>query len=148
MLEISGTGPNVAMAGYVHEFVTRFIDRTWRLHRAACRRADKAPGDLRSYATGVVNGFRERLAVAEEKLADTPEEGEAIRALIRAGDPKLRVYFADHYPSVRTRTESRAVLASADAYETGRQYGRALNVRRPITKGAKRRTGPSRHLPS
>ena len=58
VLEISGTIPNVKMAGYVHDFVQRFIHSQWTEYNQ-----DKGLNRYRltDFAVGIIEGFRSKL---------------------------------------------------------------------------------------
>lgn len=92
-LEISGTVQNVRLAGYVCDFVLRFIDREW-----AAYNRDRGLGRFRKsdFAVGIVKGFRSRLEKQTESPGSFPGPRHGSVVLLR--DPQLDEHLARRYP--------------------------------------------------
>ncbi len=126
VFEINGTLPNVQMAGYVHDFVLRYIEEQWREYNG-----DKRLNHLRrsDFAVGVIEGFRSKL---EEKPSPSPE---AVQALVKTDDPQLADFMAYRYPHTRrfqrggTRRDPRIV-------RDGRRIGKNMVIRKGISSAA------------
>lgn len=89
VLEISGTTPNLRIAAYVHDFVSRFIHAQWLAYRKGKSLNRRRQTD---FAAGIIAGFR-------SKLQDrSPQVAAGSRALMRMDDPLLRKYFRYRYP--------------------------------------------------
>ena len=63
VLEISGTFSNLQAAGYVYDFVSRFIRAEWRAYNAGKNLGRRRRTD---YALGVIEGFRSKLKSGNE----------------------------------------------------------------------------------
>jgi hypothetical protein len=136
-LEISGTIPNVRIAGYVHEYVQRFIAREWKeynRHRALNRYR------LTDFARGIIEGFRSKLISQE---ADRKEERESY-SLVKKEDPLLKRYLAYRYPHTATIKTGRG-SQDPRIRRDGKRIGKDLVISRGITEGAGNR---GRLLPS
>lgn len=134
VLEICGTEETVAMAEYVHAFLTRTAERLWREARAS--RPGLRPGDKSAFTSGVVGGFRDKLDGAQRE-----HEG---AGLVWVGDPELARFFRLRYP--RVRAASRASTTRFAAHALGRQEGQKVVLHRPL-EGRERSDG-TRLLPS
>jgi hypothetical protein len=123
VLEISGTDANVKMAAYVFDFVLGFIDAEWHRYNRRRRLNRYRKTD---FAVGVVEGFREKLALPRE--AKRPEQG---RALVCAEDPLLTRYIRNRYPRIRSfhRPGGRQ---DAKVLAEGLRRGRKLVIARGI----------------
>jgi hypothetical protein len=136
ILEISGTQPNVQMAGYVYDFVLQFIERQWgEFRRERLRTTGRRGGSANSFAAGVIRGLHDKLAAERSQLE---QESDSCRSLIRTDDPQLRNYLNHRYPHTRT-SSVRGSLSDADAYQNGHAAGRNLVINRPLEQ-----SGPSR----
>jgi len=128
-LEISGTLPNVRIAGYVHDYVKRFIAREWKEYNS-----DGALNRYRltDFAQGIIEGFRSKLILEEEDWG----KGRESYALIKKEDPLLKKYIAYRYPhtaSIQTGRGSRDPGVRRD----GKRIGKDL----VISKGVMERSG-------
>ncbi len=127
-LEISGTIPNVRIAGYVHDYVQRYIAAEWKEYNP--------DGTLNRYrltdfAQGIIEGFRSKLASEEE---DCKKERESY-ALVWKDDPRLREYLAHRYPhtaTIKTGGGSQDPRVRRD----GKRIGKDLVISKGITEGA------------
>ena len=136
-LEISGTLPNVRIAGYVHDYVRRFIAMEWKEYNS-----DGALTRYRltDFAQGIIEGFRSKLISQEEGMGKERES----YALIKKEDPFLKKYIAYRYPhtaTIKTGGGSRDPGVRRD----GKRIGKDLVISRGIMEGAENR---GRLLPS
>jgi hypothetical protein len=125
VLEICGTPANLDVAEYVHGFLTETALRLWREHKRA--QGIISDRDRRSFAVGVMAGFLEKLDQAEQE-----SHGQS-NALVRHADAERDAYMRRRYP--RTRSRSTGSTVAPEAYERGREAGRKVEVRRPVTDG-------------
>lgn len=132
VLEISGTSQNVRLAGYVHDFVQRYIDSQWHEYNK-----DKNLNRYRKtdFAVGTIEGFCSKLRSQgrqKKKISRT-------LALIKLEDPLLKQYVKHKYPHTVT---SRAKVSRQDenVLNDGMSVGRKLVISKGITrKGNNRR---------
>jgi hypothetical protein len=121
VLEICGTEPNLAMAEYVHAYLSHSAEELWRAHkRVAGVRGDR---DRRTYLAGVMAGFAEKLA---RQSTEQRSQG-----LVWISDGDLSDFYRKRHPHIRNvryggqrRTE---------AFSHGREAGKKLVLRKPIT---------------
>jgi hypothetical protein len=120
VLELCGTPANLAMAEYVHAFLTRTAEQLWNEHRQKTRTSGNR--DRRTYLAGVMTGFAEKLA---RQATEHREQG-----LVWIKDADLGGYFRRRHPHIRhvryTGTRRN------DAYAHGRDAGRRIVLRRGI----------------
>jgi hypothetical protein len=133
VLEVSGEAHHVEMAGYVHDYVRRFIARQW----AEANGRDAGHGARRSdFAVGIIEGFRGQLAVP-------PQDPEPAGRLVVLRDPRLAGYVRQRHP--RRRSISRGGgLRDEQAFDAGWRRGRRLILARGI---ARHDTSVARQLP-
>jgi hypothetical protein len=127
VLEVSGTAPNVKMAGYVHDCLRTTVGEQWNAFCAGQRRSAFQRND---FAVGLIAGFRERLAAQDARW----ERKSGARALVTTRDRGLAVYMKQRYPRLR-RSGSRGRMADAEAHDAGREAGRSTALARPIEAG-------------
>jgi hypothetical protein len=120
--EVIGTRPNVAMARHVHAFLLATCDRLWRDARRAGRVSSGR--DRLSYQTGVIRGFRDKLAAERSALRGT--------GLVWRGDRDLKDLYRARNPRITTRT-SRIRLDGA--HSAGREAGRSVVLHKPVERG-------------
>lgn len=120
VLEICGTPENLAIAEYVHGFVSDTAERLWRAHKKA--RGITKDKDRRRFHIGVMRGFKDKLA-AQEKAAEA--EG-----LVWVGDADLRAYMRKRHPY--TSSVRRNAAAENEAYRAGRAAGRDIVLNKPV----------------
>jgi hypothetical protein len=135
VLEINGTIPNVRIAGYVHDYVQRFIETKWKEYNPA--------GALNRYrlsdfAQGIMEGFRSKL---ESKEEDWKKE---TFALIKKEDPLLKNYLAYRYPYTAMMKTGRG-SQDPRVRRDGKQIGKDLVISQGVMEGAGNR---GRFLPS
>lgn len=134
VLEVLGTETNVSMASYVHDFLLAAAARLWREHKR--RNGIKADRERRSYYSGVMRGFLDKL--------DADKRTNASTGLVWVGDPGLDEHFAKRHP--RVRTVRHVGRAHEGGYSHGRAAGRDLVLHQPVTQGGSggppRRIGP------
>lgn len=135
VMEVCGRPENVALADYVHDFLTCTADRLWREHKRG--EGIRGNRERRTYLAGVMAGFRDRLEV--ERRAQQ-EEG-----LVWVGDPELGRYFRRRHRRVSTRTWYEG--AGDAARESGRRAGREIVLHRGVESRA-RGDGAPRQLAS
>ncbi len=123
VLEVCGSLANVELAEYVHAFLNHTATRLWREHK----RRQKLNHDSghHSYLSGVMSGFRDKLA-QEQRTRN--KEG-----LIWLGDPELSKFLRERHPRVR-HTSYRA-HGDRTAYAEGRAAGRTIVLHRGVNAG-------------
>jgi hypothetical protein len=121
--EIAGTRPNLEMACHVHAFLLATADRLWRENRADAR--VRSGRDRLSYQSGVVGGFRDKLASERVELGGT--------GLVWRGDADLDQFYRARHPRVVTR---RTTTWMTGAHAAGREAGSKVVLHRPVEHGA------------
>jgi len=122
LIEVVGRAENVAMAGYVHDFLRRTADRLWDELRP------RPAGGRRAFLAGVMRGFWDRL---EAQAATQRAEG-----LVWTGDAGAKATLRARHP--RVHTVRRQGVARSDAYDHGRDAGRGIVLHRPVEAGPTR----------
>jgi hypothetical protein len=133
VLEVCGTPENLELAAYVHAFVTHTGERLFGEYRV--RRGKLGRGERDRFLSGLVTGFREKLARERRKSA---AEG-----LVYRGDVELHGFFRGRHP--RIRMTRHYVTTSGEAYARGREAGARMVLHRGV-RGATG-GGPTRLLP-
>jgi hypothetical protein len=133
VLEVCGTPENVEMAAYAHSFLLHTAGRLWKEHQRKLEISANAK--RRSFVTGVMQGFREKLS--KQKHANC-EQG-----LVWAGDAALRSYFKQRHPYVRHSSYGGGRLG--DAFAQGRRAGHQIVLHRGVSQGS---SGERRLLPA
>lgn len=120
VLEVCGSEANLAMAAYVYDFLLQAADRLWETHK----REHRVTGDRdrRSFLTGVMRGFYEKL---KEQEKQNRSEG-----LIWLGDKGLESYYDQRHP--RRRTVYSRARAAPQAYAHGKAAGREIVLHKPV----------------
>jgi hypothetical protein len=118
VLEICGTRPNLEIASYVHAFLTRSAENLWAEHKR--EQGIKGNRDRRTYLSGVMDGFREKL---EAETKHHKEQG-----LVWVGDADLSKYFRKRHPHIR-HTRS-AGPSKNEVHGAGKSAGRRLVLHR------------------
>jgi hypothetical protein len=131
VLEICGTPANLEMAAYVHAFLTQAAERLWIEHKRSANIAGNR--DRRTYLAGVMEGFRDKLAVETRKHKE--------QGLVWVGDADLEAFYRRRHPHIRhSRT---AGHLRTDAHVAGRSAGRRLVLHRGIHAESARGRGPA-----
>jgi len=120
VLEICGTASNLAIAEYVHAYLTHTSERLWLEHRQ--NHGIGRNRDRRTFLSGVMAGFAEKLsrdAHAHEKAG-----------LVWVQDGDLHGYFRRRHPHVRNvrYTGTR----KNEMFSHGREAGRRIILRRGV----------------
>lgn len=119
-LEISGTRQHVQTAGYVWDYVRRFIDTQWRGFNSAGRLNRFRKTD---FAVGLIEGFREKL---QGKPFDH-SRFHTLGALVPVEDPQLQQYLANRYPKTSV-SRGRALRQDPDVVAAGERIGRRMAI--------------------
>lgn len=121
VLEVCGTQENVALAEYVHGFLTHTAARLWRAHqRTTLTRSNR---DRRKFVAGVMAGFHTKL---ERERGRNREQG-----LLWVGDEKLKAFFRRRYP--RVRSISYGTSRSSAAYDRGHAEGERIVLHKGVS---------------
>ena len=128
VLEISGTLPNIQVASYAFDFVSRFIGSQWAAYIVG---RNLGRGRQTDFALGILAGFRSKLKSGEEK-----EEGSS--ALVRIADPHLKQYLRYKYPNTVTIRGGR-IRQDPRVMKDGSDVGKKLVIARGITNPAESR---------
>jgi hypothetical protein len=123
VLEICGSEANLAVAEYVHAFLTNTAEQLWQEHKRASK--TRSNRDRRVFHAGVMTGFADKLAKEGVKHR---EEG-----LIWVKDADLGGYFRKRHP--RVRHVRYAGNRKNEAYAHGKAAGGRIVLRKGV-KGA------------
>jgi hypothetical protein len=120
VLELCGSEANLAVAEYVHAFLTNTAEQLWQEHK----RTERIRGnrDRRVFLAGVMTGFRDKLARQSEKHR---EEG-----LVWVRDADLDGYFRKRHP--RVRNVRYAGNRKNEAYAHGKAAGGRIVLRQGV----------------
>jgi hypothetical protein len=124
VLEVCGTEENVALAEYVHGFLTHTAERLWRDHKKQL--GTRSNRDRRKYVAGVMAGFHAKL---ERERGHNREQG-----LLWIGDEKLKAFFRRRYP--RVRNISYGTSQASHAYDQGRAQGERIVLHKGVSGSA------------
>jgi Protein of unknown function (DUF2786)/SprT-like family len=132
VLEVCGTRANLAMAEYVHAFLTQTADRLWAEHkRETLSRSNR---DRRTFLAGVMAGFADKLA---RQSAGHKKEG-----LVWVKDGDLQGFFRRRHPYIRHVRH--AGERRTEAFARGREAGQKIVLHRAVESPA---TSRGRLLP-
>lgn len=130
-IEMLGTLENVAIARHVYEFLYHRVETLWHNYRKTA----KAPGRLRkTFILGLLQGFREKLALAEQKnkpVLKSPEPGESFKtlsALVVAKDQGLAEFTRLRFPRLRKVQYRAAGIYCRNTYSAGKAEGRNITI--------------------
>ena len=127
VLELCGSRANLAMAEYVHGFLTHTAEHLWAEHKRAL--GVRSNRDRRTYLAGVIAGFAERLA--REHAAHRKA------GLVWVGDGDLARYFRRRHPHVR---HVRHVGERRnEAFAHGRAAGRRIVLHKAVQPASENR---------
>lgn len=123
VLEISGTEKNVQIAGYVYDFVNRFIESQWRKYNRnrglnRYRRTD--------FALGLLEGFEQKLNSQSQQRASATGYG-----IIKVEDPLLKKYAAYRYPHITTN-RGKPLRQNPEVRKDGEKVGQKLVISKGI----------------
>jgi hypothetical protein len=127
VLEICGTRANVAMAEYVHAFLSRTATELWSAHKRAS--GERSNRDRRTFLAGVMTGFADKLKV-QAKAHDQA-------GLVWVGDADLHAFYRRRHPYVRSVRYGGS--RRTDAYDRGREHGRNIVLNKPVDAGSEAR---------
>ena len=127
-LEISGTPPNVKIAGYVSDFVRRYIGAQWREYNQA---KSLNRYRLTDFALGIVEGFRSKM---ESNGKNGEGDGE-VWALVKKEDLLLKEYLAYRYPHLTTVQTGRG-RQDPRIRRDGKRIGKDLVISRGVMEGS------------
>jgi hypothetical protein len=124
VVEVCGTDANLAMAEYVHAFLTHAAERLWEEHKRA--RGIRSNMERRTYLAGVMTGFAEKLA---RQARAHHQEG-----LVWVKDGDLAGFFRRRHPYVRHVRH--AGNRRTEAYAHGKEAGRRIVLHRGVAGAA------------
>ncbi|MFK5954293.1 MAG: DUF2786 domain-containing protein [Desulfobacterium sp.] len=135
ILELTGTITNIKIADYVFHYILNYAESSWLEYK----KTDPSCRSKSGYMTGVVAGFKEKLASQKKEFMarsmGNPKEMHDFAALVSVGDKQLQRHFYMRHPRVKITSMSHTT-ASRSAYESGKKQGRNLNVSKAInTRG-------------
>jgi hypothetical protein len=122
LFEISGTHANVEMAAHVYAFLLATSERLWQDNRRDAR--VRSGRDRLAYQSGVVRGFREKLAAERKELRGT--------GLVWVGDRDLDSFYRKRHPRITTRSR---MTSYNGAHAAGREAGRTVVLHKPVEQG-------------
>lgn len=123
VLEVCGTPENLEIAEYVHAFLLRSAEQLWAEHKR--RHGISRNAERRAYLSGVMTGFRNKLARDARRYE---KEG-----LVWVGDSELSSYLKLRHPRVRWTTYGSA--RRGEAFAHGQEAGRKLIIHRGVREG-------------
>ncbi|MFC1820496.1 SprT-like domain-containing protein [Thermodesulfobacteriota bacterium] len=126
VLEISGTAQNIKIAGYVHDFIKRYIDSQWQKYNK-----DKKLNRYRKtdFAVGVMEGFHSKLEAQTSKEERIKEKF----GLIKIEDPLLQKHIKYKYPHTAT-VRGNKLRMDRKVLRDGIGVGRELVISKGITE--------------
>lgn len=127
VLEVCGTAENLAVAEYVHGFLTRTAVELWRAHCQA--HALRSNRDRRTFQAGVMAGFSAKLA---EQAKESREAG-----LVWVKDGKLGLFLRQRHPHIRHVRH--AGSRRNEAYAHGREAGGRIVIHRGVAASTNER---------
>jgi hypothetical protein len=128
VLEITGTPPNLRVASYVYDFVSRFIRSKWEEYNAGKNLNRRRRTD---FALGVIEGFRSKLR-SVDGTKQTPA------ALLRLQDPQLEKFMAYKYPRTVKLSGGR-IRQDPQVHRDGRKAGQRLVIFRGVEAATQNR---------
>lgn len=134
-VELIGTRANVSMAEFVHHFLKGRMDALWAVYR---KRA-AAPGRAkRDYMSGLLAGFRSKLAGSHEQVLSAAAGGlqpAETNALMALGQQELDLFIGVRYPRLGRRRWSTG-YRDGQSYDAGVAEGRRIVLERPLGERA------------
>lgn len=127
VIELTGAKENLAVAGHVYHFLVRRLEYLWQEYRKSTGAAGR---EKNSYWLGVLNGFREKLAIQDQEAMRTRSDS-TDSSLICASDPGLIRYYRARYPRLRT-VQHNGPQVYGDPYQAGQQEGKQLVIHKGV----------------
>ena len=124
VLEVYGTPTNLDMADYVHDYLSRLLERLWSEYRR--QRRLRSNRERMRYFAGVLQGFHGKLS----KQRVDPGNSAESEALVWQGDDRLQSYYRYHNPRIQTRQTGG--VAASEAFHHGVEAGGRVNLRQPV----------------
>ena len=124
VLEVYGTVTNLAMAEYVHAFLSNVLERLWSGYRQ--EQGLSSNRERMRYFAGVLQGFHGKLGLQRADLQASVET----EALVWQRDERLQSYYRYHNPRIQTRQTGG--VAASEAFRHGVEAGRRVTLRPPI----------------
>jgi hypothetical protein len=137
-VEILGARENVLVAEHVYHFLSKTLNTLWKSFQMETGGRASA---RRSYFSGVLTGFRDKLSRAEGKKAapfnydNNPNDQAFTSALIRARDTGLYDFIKQRFPRL-ARLRSQTGAFDKKAYEAGKKKGRQLTVHKAVVESS------------
>ncbi len=120
VLEICGTASNLAMAEYVHAYLSHAAEQLWSEHKKTYDvRGNK---DRRTFLAGVMAGFAEKLR--------RDQQGHHEAGLVWVADGDLSNFYRRRHPHVRN--VRLAGTRKNEAFGHGREAGKKIILRRGV----------------
>ena len=116
-LELLGTGTNLELAHYAHDFLHSACESLWRAHARAGLR-----GTRREFVAGVLTGFSQKLQAERQVHAG--------RGLVWLGDPALGGYVKSRYRHLRSMSSTG--VRQSEAHQAGVSAGQKLRIHQGI----------------
>ena len=120
--EITGTHANLEMATHVYSFLLATAERLWQQNRGDAR--VRSGRDRRSYQSGVIRGFREKLLLGRVELRGV--------GLVWAGDKRLEAFYRRRNPRIVRRRRN---IRLDGAHAAGREAGHTVVLHKPVADG-------------
>ena len=128
VLEITGSLPNLQVASYVYDFVSRFIRSQWAEYNFGKNLNRRRQTD---FALGIVEGLRSKL-----KTGDGAKDPSA--ALIRLKNPQLDQYLSYKYPRT-VKISGGRIRQDPRVLHDGKEVGRRLVISRGLAPAIQNR---------
>ncbi len=128
VLEISGIAANIETVSYIHDFIMRYIDRTWSVYnkKRGLNRYRKT-----DFAIGVVEGFREKMntdRILQKTQWDRFE-------IVLSPDAGLTAYMKYRHPRTQTYRNG-ASRQDESVLKDGWQIGREMIISKGISESS------------
>jgi hypothetical protein len=126
-LEISGTRQNIQTAGYVWDYIRRYIGAQWRGFNRTGRLNRFRKTD---FSVGLIEGFRGKL----QSTSAIRSHSSRHHALISVQDPLLQRYVSHRYPKT-TVSRGRPLNQDPTVVAAGERIGRRMVIPEGIPDG-------------
>jgi hypothetical protein len=128
VLEISGTARNLQIAGYIYDFIKKFIESAWMRYNAGGKLNRYRKTD---FSSGILSGFKMKL----EKESPTGRGGSLAFSPVFVQDVQLKEYVRMRYPRVGT-FQRKAGSCHPGVVSDGMEIGKTLVIRKGVTQPA------------